>query len=336
MEDIMQRRKIISLIIILILAAGSSVLWSTGTKEIDLDKAVTKMAVLGETGTTVSFREYNGRIVELPKNPQRVIVCLNSILDIWYMAGGNSLARVKGSINVPEEAADIPLLGSFTALNTELIMELEPDLLIVSENEHQLGVRDFFEVENVPGVAIKYNKYDDFRVILDLFTRLTSNRSLYEDDMLPKQRQIQSIINQVPEGESPTVCILFSSTRYVKVETQNTVTGDYCEKLGAENIYRETVLEDATRVDLSIEYIVEQDPDIIFVTTMGNVDKCRARVDKDITSSDIWGDLSAVKNNRFIYLDKSFSIYKPNRAYPEAYKTMAEYLYPDTEFVLSE
>ena len=332
----MQRRKSLLLTVLLFFILGAAFLWAEGIKETKPDKAVSRMAVLGETSTTVTFREYSGNIVEIPKEPKRTIVSLNSIMDVWYMAGGESLARANGSISVPEEAADIPLLGRFVQLNTELMMELEPDLLIVSENQHQLEIRDFFAEEGVPGVAIKYNTYDDFRVILDLFTRLTGNRELYEEKLLPYQRQIQSIVDQVPEGEAPTVCILFSSTKYVKVETQNSVTGDYCAKLGAENIYKETTFEGATRVALSLEYILEQDPDIIFVTTMGDVEKCRARIDKDITSSDIWGDLTAVKNNRFIYLDKSFSLYKPNRAYPKAFKTMAEYLYPDIEFTLTE
>jgi len=336
MEDTMQRKNSLVLTVLLFFIVGTAFLRAEGTKETKLDEAVSRMAVLDETDTSVTFREYSGNIVEIPKKNERTIVCLNSLLDVWYMAGGKSLARANGSINVPEEAADLPLLGRFVSLNTELMMELEPDLLIISENQHQLEIRDFFSADGVPGVAIKYNTYDDFRVILDLFTRLTGNRDLYEQELIPYQRQIQSIIDQVPVGEAPTVCILFSSTKYVKVETQNTVTGDYCAKLGAENIYKETTLEGATRVALSLEYILEQDPDIIFVTTMGDVAKCRARVDKDITSSDIWGDLKAVKNNRFIYLDKSFSVYKPNRTYPEAFKTMAEYLYPDTDFVLAE
>lgn len=332
----MQIKKTLLLIILIFPVVSIALLGAVGTREIQLDKTISKIAVTGETDTTVSFREYSGNIVELPKNPQRVIVCLNSIMDIWYMAGGKSLARVKGSINVPEEAIDLPILGGIRSLNSELIMELEPDLLIVSGSDYQMEIRDFFEDDGVPGVTIQYSSYDDFRVILDLFTRLTENREQYEEELLPSHRQVQSIINQVPEGPPPTVCIIFSSTKYVKVETPNTVTGDYCAKLGAENIYKETTIEGAARVSLSLEYILEQDPDYIFVTTMGDVEKCRARVDRDITSSDIWGDLTAVKNDRFIYLDKSFSVYKPNRAYPEAFKTMAEYLYPDIEFVLAE
>lgn len=306
-------------------------------QEVIVEKPQSKMEIIEDSDTHVKFRESGGEIVELPKNPQKVIITLNSILDVWYMAGGTSRARVKGKINVPEEAKDLPILGSIASLNTELMMQLEPDLLIVSSSDYQRKVRDLFVSEGVPGVSIDYADYDDFRVILDLFTRLTGKRDMYKNSVIPIEEKVQTIINQVPKSVTPPrVCILFTSTRYVKVETQNTITGYFCEQLGADNIYKETTIKGATRVALSLEYILEQDPDIIFATTMGDVEKCKARIEMDIVSSDIWGGLTAVKNGRFFYLDKSYSIYKPNRFYPEAFKIVAEYLYPDTGFVLEK
>ena len=320
---------------LLITTAISLATACTGKKKPVVEKPVSEMAVLAETDTYVSFKEAGGDVVQLPKNPERTIVCLNSILDVWYMAGGTSLARVKGTINIPEEAENLPQLGSISTLNTELMMELEPDFLICSYSDTQRKVRDFFAGEGVPGVSINYATYDDFRVILDLFTRLTGKRDIYREVVVPLEEQVQGIIKQVPGLDaSPRVCILFASTSYVEAETQNTITGYFCEKLGAENIYKESTIEQATRVQLSLEYILEQDPDIIFATTMGDVEKCKARVELDVVSSDIWGGLTAVKTGRFIYLDKAYSIYKPNRFYPEAFKIMAEYIYPDAEFTL--
>ena len=327
----MKSYKIIIFLLIINLIIGC-----TGKQKISIEEPQSKMAVLEEDAETVTFREAGGKVVKLKKNPKKTIVTLNSILDVWYMAGGTSLARIKGSVNVPEEAKDLPQLGSISSLNTELMMELDPDFLIISYSETQNKIRDFFAAEGVPGVAIKYNTYEDFLVILDLFTRLNSTKEIYQKTLVSIQYQVQSVIDQAPSYQRPSVCILFATTRYVKVETQNTITGYYCEKLGADNIYKETKLEVATRVNLSLEYILEKDPDVIFVTTMGNVEKCRARMDKDITASDIWRDLKAVKNKRFHYLDKSFSIYKPNRSYPEAFKTMAEHLYPQKKFKFKE
>lgn len=325
------RKHVLISVFMLIMASS---LFAAAQQETVLQEAESKMAIMDESDTTVTFREASGNIVEIPKGPKRTIVTLNSIMDLWYMAGGTSLARVRGTTNVPEEALELPELGSISTINTELIMSLEPDFLIVSGSEYQTGVRDLFAAEGVPGVALEYNTYDDFRVILDLFTRINSTRDIYEQTLVPYQKAVQSIIDQVPEGEGPTVCILFSSTSYVKVETQNTNTGYFIERLGAKNIYTDDTIEGATRVELSLEYILGQDPDIILVNTMGDIEKCKARIQQDIIESDIWGELSAVKNGRFFYLDKDMFIYKPNRYYPEAFKAMAEYLYPEGTFTL--
>jgi iron complex transport system substrate-binding protein len=318
---------------------SAGLLFAGGTQEnqdVALEEAKSALAVLDETETTVTFKEADGNIVEIPKNPKRVATCYNSLLDLWDIAGGEAICRVKGSTNVPEKAKDLPIIGSIGTLNIELIMELEPDFIIFYNGDHQKEVREIFNAEGIPSVMIDYDTYDDYRVALDFFTRVTGKRDIYADEIIPTQKQFQHIVNQAPEEETPKVCILFSSTRYVKVETQKTNIGDFCKRLNAKNIYEENTIEGATRVELSLEYIVEQDPDVIFVTTMGDVEKCKARVEADITSNDIWGDLRAVKNGRFHYLDKSYSIYKPNRFYPEAIKTVAELLYPDMEFEMLE
>lgn len=317
--------------VLLMLATLCSV-FAAGKKDLEtvsptLKAANSTMRILGETADTITFQETTGKIVELPKRPTRTIVCLNSILDVWYMAGGTSLARVQGDIDVPPEAMDLPLLGTFSNLNTERIMELEPDFLIFTNSDTQFKVRDLFTSEGVPSVRIDYQNYDDFRVILELFSKLNDNPEIYHNFVQPLQLEVQEVIQKIPAEVAPSVCILFASTTYVKVETESTVTGDFVKRLGGKNIYAGNKGE--TRVDLSLEYILEQNPDIIFVTTMGDVDKCKARLQSDIIESDIWGALTAVKNGRWYYLDKSYSIYKPNRFYPEAFRIMSHFLYPE-------
>jgi iron complex transport system substrate-binding protein len=324
------------LLLIFVLGGFGFFVWAGGSGDTVLPRSQSKMAVLAEDDSTVTFREYDGTEVVLPKIPKRTVVCLNSLLDLWYMSGGQAVARVNGSVNVPEEAKDIVNLGSFSRVNMETIMELEPDFIIFSDSQKKQ--RDFFKAEGIPVVSINYANYDDFRVVLDLFTRLTGRKDIFNNELISVQKQVQSIIDQVPlnEGEmGPSIVILFASTSYVKVETENTVAGYNFKLLGARNIYQEKTIEGATRVDLSLEYILEQDPDIIFATTMGDVEKCKKRIKEDVIDSDIWGDLTAVKEGRYFILDKTYSIYKPNRFYPEAFKILAEFLYPETEFSLS-
>ena len=46
----------------------------------------------------------------------------------------------------------------------------------------------------------------------------------------------------------------------------------------------------------------------------------------------VWQSLRAIQGDRFITLDKSLYHNKANHRYDEAYRVMAQYLYPDSQF----
>ena len=79
---------------------------------------------------------------------------------------------------------------------------------------------------------------------------------------------------------------------------------------------------------LSLEAIIKDDPDFIFVTTMGaDEEKALQNLNDTLMSSAAWTELTAVKNNRFYILPKALYHYKPNAKWGEAYENLAEILY---------
>lgn len=79
---------------------------------------------------------------------------------------------------------------------------------------------------------------------------------------------------------------------------------------------------------LSIEEILSEDPDFIFVSTMGDEEAARAYMDS-VFESPAWQNLSAVKNHKYYYLPKDLFQYKPNARWYDAYQYLAELLYPE-------
>ena len=75
---------------------------------------------------------------------------------------------------------------------------------------------------------------------------------------------------------------------------------------------------------ISLEVVIERDPDYIFITFMGDEASARAYVAK-MLSGEGWSSLSAVKEGRVIYLPKDYFNYKPNARWAQAY----EYLYSE-------
>ena len=78
-----------------------------------------------------------------------------------------------------------------------------------------------------------------------------------------------------------------------------------------------------------MEEIIQEDPDFIFVVTMGDSGKALKALKDGIEKNPAWSGLSAVKNNRYIVLPKELFHHKPNARWGESYEYIAKILYPD-------
>ena len=79
---------------------------------------------------------------------------------------------------------------------------------------------------------------------------------------------------------------------------------------------------------LSLEAIIEADPDYMFITTMGNEAAAIEHMDSMLTSEG-WRELSCVKESNYAYLPKELFHFKPNSRWADAYKMLVELLYPE-------
>ena len=85
--------------------------------------------------------------------------------------------------------------------------------------------------------------------------------------------------------------------------------GDLLAALGSENIADSGSLSTG---ELSMEAIIQADPDFIFVTTMGtNEAKALAAFDAKLASNPAWSGLTAIKKGRCIVLPRELFHFKP-------------------------
>ena len=109
---------------------------------------------------------------------------------------------------------------------------------------------------------------------------------------------------------APTVLLLRAFGTGVGAKgSRDLAAGDLLASLGTRNIADTGTLATG---DLSLEAIIDADPDFIFVTTMGtNEAKALAAFQSKLASSPAWGDLAAVKNGRCIVLPRELFHFKP-------------------------
>lgn len=78
-----------------------------------------------------------------------------------------------------------------------------------------------------------------------------------------------------------------------------------------------------------MESLVGQDPEVIFITSMGKADEIENRLRADFKNNPAWNSLKAVREGHVYVLPENLFLINPGLQYPEAVKFMAQQVYPE-------
>lgn len=285
-----------------------------------------------ESGS-VTFKDDLGSVVTVA-DPQRVAVTMGSFADIWCLAGGkDTLVAASGDsftdfdLDLPETVAD---LGAVRAPDMEVLLASDPDLIIASSNiKPDLGMKDTLEQAGIPVVYFDASTFGSYLHMLDICTKITGftdNFTLYGEDV---QKQVEAARARAT-GAAPSVLYVRVTGSSCDVKnSEGTVLGGMLSDLGCRNIADsdKSLLE-----NLSMEAIVADDPDYIFVVMAGDDEETGQKALRDtLLSNPAWSGLTAVREGRFHVLDRHLYHMKPNEKWGEAYEKLADILYPEKE-----
>lgn len=265
-----------------------------------------------------------GRQVEFETLPVRTLSLYASFTDLWLEAGGSLVGTVDSS-NLPEAAADIPRLGKGTP-NVEDLLTYEPDLVLLSAGRSaHLELADVLDENEIQYLFIDYNNFDECLATYQDFCRVTEREDLFESKGIAMEDEIQTIVAEQNKEEF-TYLLLFATSKSVTTKDDN-IASEIINECGGINIAEDGAVANEESKQFSMERILELDPDYIFVQTMGTVEKAQARLEADVLSNPAWNGLTAVQNERYLYLPKELFLYKPNMKYPEAYQYFVDLIH---------
>lgn len=286
--------------------------------------------IVQESADSITCRLPDGEVTTIPKHPKRTVILLTSLLDLWFQAGGEVVARCAGNMNVPPKALKAPIVGTFNNPNVEKIIAARPDLVISSDVGNFRAVIPILKQNHIPYVYFNYVNYHDYIHILELFSKLNATEERFQAAYQVMTARVNDIVDQCRKYSSPKVLIVFATSNSVSCELPNSQTGVMLSMLGARNIIPAKYhIKSKTRIDFSLERIVELDPDVILLNTMGDVKECRMRLKKEFEMNAAWSTLRAIQKGRFYVLPKQYFLFKPNDAFPEALRHLAAILYPE-------
>lgn len=279
-------------------------------------------------GDTVDFTDALSRSISVEKHPPRVAALLGSFADVWLLAGGELCAASSdANEDFGIDMSGMVNLGGAHSPSLELLLSAAPDLVLASASTaSNVKMKDTLEAAGITVAYFDVDSFDDYLKMLDICTSITGNRELYEVNGLAIKREIDEIKTKTKlSDENKSVLLLRTTSTFVKAKgSEGTILGEMLSDLGCINIADS---DSSLLENLSIESIMRADPYRIFVVTMGNdLDGAIAYLENMIKSDPAWSTLSAVRDGRLHFMDKSLFNLKPNDRWAEAYETLSSVL----------
>lgn len=260
--------------------------------------------------------------------PQRVAALLGSYAQIWQFAGGQVVATADDAwddlnLELPEDTVN---LGNTKQLSLELLLASQPDFILASTNTRQnMEWRETLEATGISVAYFDVSDFDDYLRLLKICTDITGRADLYEQHGLAVQTQIGEVLARREGEPAPTVLCMRASASGIAVKnSRDNVLGEMLHSLGCVNIADSN---DSLLEDLSMEYILQSDPDFIFIVQRGDdAAGMREYVAQNLENDPAWSKLTAVQEGKVYFMDKNLYNLKPNHRWGEAYEKLEEIL----------
>jgi len=251
--------------------------------------------------------------------PRRIISLGPALTEEIYLLGvQDRLVGCTTYCNRPEAARQKPKVGTVVEVNVEKIVDLRPDLILATaltdrrakEHLNQLGMNVvvFSEAKNFDEVC---------RQFLNL-GKITGEEERARKIVGEAKREINSIAGRAKGITKPKV-FLEIGTKPLFTVTRDSFVNDFIVLAGGINIAAE-----ARSGLYSREKVIEQDPDVIIIVSMG------VAADQEKKVWQKFRNLSAVKNDRIYVLDPDKVCSPTPPGFVETLKTIFLLLYPNS------
>lgn len=275
-------------------ACATSVATDTATGETRVTTTIPEvLPTVVDDDFPVTVVDANGQLT-IEQRPAAIISLSPTATEMLFAVGAGDQVLAVDEYSTFPESAPITDLSGFTP-NMEAIASYEPDLVIVSNDIDEivatLGALDI-PVMLMPAVA----KIDGVFEQLEEIGAATGHRTEAAQLVEVLASDLEVAIAGLPDpGEPLTYYHELDPTFYTV--TSSTFIGGVYQMLGLVNIADPADVDGFGYPQLSVEYIVDADPDLIFVT-----DCCGESI-TTISERPGWENLSAVQTGSVVVVN---------------------------------
>jgi iron complex transport system substrate-binding protein len=236
-----------------------------------------------------------GGAVTLERRPERIISLSPTATEMLFAIGaGDQVVAVDDQSNHPPRAPRTDLSGYEP--NVEAIAGYAPDLVVISNPGE---VEPSLEALDIPVLLQPAaDDLDGTYVQIEQLGELTGHRTEAEALVSSMRGDIDRLVEAVPEfGEPPTYYHELDQTLFTA--TSDTFIGQVYSLLGLSNIADQAKGASSGYPQLSAEFILQQDPDLVFLADT----KCCGQSAQTVADRPGWDGLAAVRRGAVVELD---------------------------------
>ena len=224
------------------------------------------LAVIAVPAQAITVQDFSGREVTLDQPAKRIVALAPHIVENLYSAGaGDKLVGVVSYSDFPDEAKNVPEVGSYNAFSLEQVLALNPDLVVMWGSGNGMQTLSTFEALGIPVYVSELRQLSDVPKSIRNLSQLAGTPAIGEAEASRIETELNALHRRY--GEKRSLSVLYQ----IWNDPLQTVNGEHLISeiialCGGHNVFGDA---SSLAPRVSIESVLLRDPDAIVASGMG-------------------------------------------------------------------
>lgn len=224
------------------------------------------LSVIAVPAQAITVQDFSGREVTLDQPAKRIVALAPHIVENLYSAGaGDKLVGVVSYSDFPDEAKNVPEVGTYNAFSLEQVLALNPDLVVMWGSGNGMQTLSTFEALGIPVYVSELRQLSDVPKSIRNLSQLAGTPAIGEAEASRIETELNALHRRY--GEKRSLSVLYQ----IWNDPLQTVNGEHLiseiiSLCGGHNVFGDA---SSLAPRVSIESVLLRDPDAIVASGMG-------------------------------------------------------------------
>ena len=212
-----------------------------------------------------TFVDALGRKVVLGSPPKRIVSLAPSLTEmVYFLELGDRLVGVTRFSYFPEEAREKPRVGTYTDINVEKVITLDPDLVIATADGNRREDVEMLEEAGIPVYVVNPRRISQILEAIESVGDVCGVAPRARALVGSLRQRIEKVKEAVRGRDRPLVFLVINTKPLMSVN-RSTTHHDIIELAGGRNLAEDQPI---TYPRLSWEEVIRRGPEVIIISSM--------------------------------------------------------------------